>query len=68
MADPAVSNGIPVLPSKVVPYLTLVVLVALGLEQALPPHTVGAQIAAIIGRVGGVLGLVSSGWRAPKAP
>lgn len=56
-------TGNPLLPPKAVPFLIVLVLLAEGLAQVLPQHTIGAKIAHGVAALGTVLGLASPGLR-----
>lgn len=64
VAVPVVSpTGQPVLPNWVPAVAATLVTVAAGLQQVLPPHTLGFQIAGVVVALGAAFGIVSQGAR-----
>jgi hypothetical protein len=64
MADATVSpTGKPVIPPKVVPWLTGLLGAAGVLVQVIPSHTVAFKVAAWLVSLGGMLGTLSPGAR-----
>jgi hypothetical protein len=63
--DPIVVSptGTPVIPTKVVPWLSLIFVAAMAVTQTVPSHTIAYKIATAVTGLGGLFGLLSPGLR-----
>lgn len=61
------SNGSPIIPVKFVPFLLAAYLIAEGLGEVLPQHTIGGKVAKLIASALVALGLASPGLRKADA-